>query len=532
MTFLKNGGDAVDAVEMAIRVLEDKEITNAGFGSNLTMHGEVECDATIVDHYGRSGAVGAVGGKLVMQKAYRLSRADLLSGIRNPIHVARLVLEHTSKPLSLRRVPPNLLVGAGAADFAAEKGVPVLPPDCLISITAHERYQKWKADIEKTYTKTTDHATKNSDEHHLTILDDQADDREQTDTQETTQPDESSARQLAPCWNESQPYSPRASPSVSPALEHRLNTISEAGVVGISPHEPSTPTEWKLVANDLKLQYPNDQRIDVATNAGRDHILQLLHNHNDFPEHQSARSGDQGNDGQESSEVGSDDDDDNGSSVDFDPPSRARNVRQQPRHIISALSIDGDDGALGEPLVPIHLLPFQNDDSGLQTKRHIDLSKASRASDINHVAQSDDKEGCVEDVITDTVGAIAVDCYGNIAAGSSSGGIGMKHTGRVGPAALVGIGTAVIPIEPEDPEKTSVATVTSGTGEHMATTMAAYGCANRIYASEQRHKHGRSESTSDDTAIKAFVERDFMGKTLLMNVTLMLTNECYRTPKC
>ena len=53
----------MDAVEMAIRVLEDKEITNAGFGSNLTMHGEVECDATIVDHYGRSGAVGAVGGK-------------------------------------------------------------------------------------------------------------------------------------------------------------------------------------------------------------------------------------------------------------------------------------------------------------------------------------------------------------------------------------------------------------------------------------------------------------------------------------
>ena len=63
MTFLKNGGDAVDAVEMAIRVLEDKDITNAGFGSNLTIHGMVECDATIIDHYGRSGAVGAVGGK-------------------------------------------------------------------------------------------------------------------------------------------------------------------------------------------------------------------------------------------------------------------------------------------------------------------------------------------------------------------------------------------------------------------------------------------------------------------------------------
>lgn len=60
MTFLNNGGEAVDAVEIAIKVLEDREITNAGYGSNLAMDGTVECDATIVDHYGRSGAVGAI----------------------------------------------------------------------------------------------------------------------------------------------------------------------------------------------------------------------------------------------------------------------------------------------------------------------------------------------------------------------------------------------------------------------------------------------------------------------------------------
>jgi taspase (threonine aspartase 1) len=116
-----------------------------------------------------------------------------------------------------------------------------------------------------------------------------------------------------------------------------------------------------------------------------------------------------------------------------------------------------------------------------------------------------------DDVITDTVGAIAIDMFGHIAAGSSSGGIGMKHRGRVGPAALVGIGTAVIPADERDEEGVSVAAVTSGTGEHMATTMASMKCAERLYHNSRRAPGGGDVEAVEDDAMRSFVDADFMG---------------------
>lgn len=128
----------------------------------------------------------------------------------------------------------------------------------------------------------------------------------------------------------------------------------------------------------------------------------------------------------------------------------------------------------------------------------------------------------LRDNITDTVGAIAVDCKGNIAAGSSSGGIGMKHRGRVGPAALVGIGTAVIPADPNDPDGSCVAVVTSGTGEHIATTMAASTCASRIYHSQRKGKGGVYEDVTEEEAMNAMIAADFMG-----NLPLLFSNPLY-----
>src|SRR6185437_12569489 len=52
--------DALDAVEAAVRVLEDDPCFNAGRGSVLTAEGLIELDAAIMD--GRTRAAGAVAG--------------------------------------------------------------------------------------------------------------------------------------------------------------------------------------------------------------------------------------------------------------------------------------------------------------------------------------------------------------------------------------------------------------------------------------------------------------------------------------
>lgn len=96
---LERGGSALDAVEAATRLVEDNPADHTvGYGGYPNLLGEVELDASIMDGTTlRAGAVGA------------------LRGYRHPISVARKVMEE---------LPHVLLVGAGAARFAAELGMP------------------------------------------------------------------------------------------------------------------------------------------------------------------------------------------------------------------------------------------------------------------------------------------------------------------------------------------------------------------------------------------------------------------------
>lgn len=108
---LAEGGTALDAVEAAVRSLEDHPRFNAGRGSVLTAAGTVETDASIMEgDQLRNGAVAAV------------------SGVRNPISLARQILEAGRH---------SLFAGPGALARARELGVPLCDPAELV--TDHQR---------------------------------------------------------------------------------------------------------------------------------------------------------------------------------------------------------------------------------------------------------------------------------------------------------------------------------------------------------------------------------------------------------
>jgi beta-aspartyl-peptidase (threonine type) len=94
---LADGGNALDAVTVAVCALEDDPLFNAGRGAVFTRVGTQEMDAAVMD--GRDRRAGAVAG---------------VFGPRNPVLAARAVME---------RSPHVLLVGEGAMAFCREAGL-------------------------------------------------------------------------------------------------------------------------------------------------------------------------------------------------------------------------------------------------------------------------------------------------------------------------------------------------------------------------------------------------------------------------
>ena len=113
-SILKNNGKAIDAVEAAVKCLENNPLFNAGKGAVYTKKGIHELDASIMD--GSNLQAGAVAG---------------VRNVKNPISFARAVMENSGHVL---------LSGKGANDYALKMKVEMESDDYFYT---KQRYDQW-----------------------------------------------------------------------------------------------------------------------------------------------------------------------------------------------------------------------------------------------------------------------------------------------------------------------------------------------------------------------------------------------------
>ncbi len=112
---LSNGGRALDAVEMGVRVSEaDPNVSSVGYGGLPDRDGNVTLDACIIDEEGNCGSV------------------CFLENIMHPISVARKVMEKT---------PYVMLAGDGALKFALDNG---FKKENLLTESSKKAWLDWK----------------------------------------------------------------------------------------------------------------------------------------------------------------------------------------------------------------------------------------------------------------------------------------------------------------------------------------------------------------------------------------------------
>lgn len=128
---LKSEGTALNAAKAAVKILEDDPLSNAGFGSNLTQDGFVECDASIMD--GRTLQFGGCGA---------------IKKVKNPIELAHEICTSQSETQPLGLIPPTVLVGHGGFKYAQAKGIRTVSNSDLVTGTTQRKHRKYKQILE------------------------------------------------------------------------------------------------------------------------------------------------------------------------------------------------------------------------------------------------------------------------------------------------------------------------------------------------------------------------------------------------
>ncbi len=130
-TILKKGGYCLDAVEAAIRTMEDNPLFNAGKGAVFTHDGKHEMDASLMN--GKDLTAGAVAG---------------VSNIKNPVSLARAVMDKSEHVF---------LAGQGAMEFAKKSHIEFAPDEYF---DTQMRYEQWQEAL-KSDTVILDHTVNN-----------------------------------------------------------------------------------------------------------------------------------------------------------------------------------------------------------------------------------------------------------------------------------------------------------------------------------------------------------------------------------
>ncbi len=113
---LSRGGNSLDAVERGVMVAEDDPtVLSVGYGGLPDADGRVTLDAAIMDWKARVGSVVCV------------------ENIKNPVSLARLILENTEH---------TMLAGDGAYDFAIKNG---FKPESLLTENSIRQFRDWKS---------------------------------------------------------------------------------------------------------------------------------------------------------------------------------------------------------------------------------------------------------------------------------------------------------------------------------------------------------------------------------------------------
>ena len=437
ITLCKDGHFASHIASEVVSLLEESDLTNAGYGSNLTKNGKVQCDAGLMES--STSNFAAVGG---------------IEGVKNPIRVAYELLQHQNKN-DASLVPPMILVGEGAKQWAVEKGFAMVRNDQMISDYSLRTYEESLRILEK-QCKSINNFVKDDIEplmprsqHHCKC--------KMIDKSGETLGFQSKSIISVDAVARTEPQ----------CVECQCNCDKRK--LNITYLGASTESKTCRLSNEKKGLW-TEVKTGISGSCHEDHglhnELNSLCNETDKPCDDEKRS---------FREV----------EGYCDEQNQLCHKIHQIHNLKSKVCYEMNEPCSKRSRSCNELNESCKTKSKSSLERYGPENEKNRfyygeSNPVNTNNWSCDDDAHIEEKL-DTVGAICVDKYGNVCAAVSSGGLILKHAGRVGQAACYGCGCFVCG-KTAGLKQTICASSTSGCGEQLIKTLLAKHCVDTLLA--------------------------------------------------